>query len=56
MNRVKVPDGTATVSVEVMRVTKVGHWGISLRRLARDLGNASQETCSEIASRPAFGM
>ena len=43
-NRVKIPDGTATVSVEVMRVTKVGHWGFPekagawlLRRKSGDL-------------------
>ena len=33
-NRVRIPDGTATVCVEVLHLAKASHWG-NLRRLCR---------------------
>ena len=52
----RIPDGTATVCVEVMCVTKVGHWGNPLRRLAHDPGSVSQETCSADLTAVAPGL
>ena len=52
----RIPDGTATVCVEVMCVTKVGHWGDPLRRLAHDPGSVSQETCSADLTAVAPGL
>ena len=43
-NRVKVTNGTATVSAEALYLMKIDHWRI-LRRLCGSLGCVSQENC-----------
>lgn len=44
VNRVGIPDGTATVCVERLHRTKVGHWIFSEKAVGL-LGCVSQETC-----------
>ena len=41
----QIPDGTATVCVEVLHMAKAGHWG-QPEKAMQSLGCASQENCS----------
>ena len=53
MNPVQIRNGTATVSVEALRETKVSHWR-DLRRLCGCQRSVSQETCLNGVFSPAL--